>query len=114
MVYRILSLKLIVAALVAVFMMPVTVMAGGGAAAEKTQAMSAEKSVEGTLTAMESYGHILIKPEVGNLARLRVRPDTVITRNGKPAKMADLHAGDKVQAKYDSRNWVSELHATGK
>jgi hypothetical protein len=113
MIYRILSLKLVVVALVAVFMMPVTVMAGGGASAEKTQAMSAEKSVEGTLTAMESYGHILIKPDLGNLARLKVRPDAVITRNGKPAKMADLHIGDKVQANYDSKNWVSELHATG-
>jgi len=113
MIYRILSLPFILAALVAVFMMPVTVVAGGNAPGESTQAMSAEKSVEGTLTAMESYGHILIRPDVGNLAKLRVRPDTVITRNGKPAKLADLHAGDKVQAKYDSKNWVSELHATG-
>ena len=113
MIYRILSLKLIVAALVAVFMMPVTVVAGANAPGESTQAMSAEKSVEGTLTAMESYGHILIRPDVGNLARLRVRPDTVITRNGNPAKLADLHTGDKVQAKYNSKNWVSELHATG-
>jgi hypothetical protein len=113
MIYRILSLKLMVVALVAVFMMPVTVVAGGDAAAKSTQAMTAEKSVEGTLTAMESYGHILIRPEVGNLARLKVRPGAVITRNGKSAKMADLHIGDKVQANYDSKNWVSELHATG-
>ena len=113
MIYRILSLQLILAALVAVLVMPVTVMAGGDASGKNTQAMSAEKSVEGTLTAMESYGHILIRPDVGNLARLKLRPDTVITRNGNPAKMADLHTGDKVQAKYDSKNWVSELHATG-
>ena len=113
MIHRILLLQLIVAALVAVLILPVTVIAGGGAAGEKTQAMSAEKSVEGTLTAMESYGHILIRPDVGNLAKLKVRPDAVITRNGKPAKMADLHTGDKVQAKYDSNNWVSELNATG-
>ncbi len=113
MIHRILSVQLIIAALVAVFMMPVTVTAGGGAAGESTQAVSAENSVEGTLTAMESYGHILIRPNVGNLARLKVRPDAVITRNGQPAKMTDLHTGDKVQAKYDSKNWVSELHATG-
>jgi len=113
MIYRILSLQLIVAALVAVLVMPVTVMAGGDASAEKTQAVSAEKSVEGTLTAMEGYGHILIRPETGNLARLKMRPDAVITRNGEPAKLADLHIGDKVQAKYDSNSWVSELHATG-
>ena len=113
MIYKILSLHLIVAALVALFMMPVTVMAGGNAAEESTQAMSAEKSVEGKLIAMESYGHILIRPDVGNLAKLRVRTNAVITRNGKPAKMADLHIGDKVQANYDSKNWVSELHASG-
>jgi len=112
-IYRILSFKLILALLVVVFMMPVTVMAGGNAATESKQAMSAEKSVEGTLTAMESYGHILIRPEVGNLARLKLRSDTVITRNGKPAKLGDLHIGDKVQANYDSKNWVSELHANG-
>jgi hypothetical protein len=114
MIYRILSVKLMLAALVALFMMPVTVVAGGDAPGESTQTVSAEKSVEGTLTVKESYGHILIKPDVGNLARLRVRPDAVITRNGKPAKMADLHIGDTVQANYDSRNWASELHATGK
>jgi len=113
MIYKNLSLQLIVAALVAVLVMPVTVTAGGASTGEKTQAVSAEKSVEGTLTAMESYGHILIRPDVGNLARLKVRPDAVITRNGKTAKMGDLHTGDKVQAKYDSNNWVSELHATG-
>ena len=113
MIYRILSLQLIAAALVAVFMMPVTVMAGGDTAGESTQSVSAENSVEGTLTAMESYGHILIRPEVGNLARLKVRPDAIITRNGEPAKLGDLHIGDKVQVNYDSKNWVSELHATG-
>ena len=113
MIYKILSLQLILAALLAVFTMPVTVIAGGDDSGQSSQAVSAENSVEGTLTAMESYGHILIRPEVGNLARLRVRPDAVITRNGEPAKVGDLHIGDKVQANYDSKNWVSELHATG-
>jgi hypothetical protein len=111
--YRILSLFLIVGILVAVLMMPVTVMAGGDASCESTQTVSAEHSVEGTLTAMERYGHLLIRPEVGNLARLKLRPDAVITRNGKPAKLGDLRVGDKVQANYDSKNWVSELHANG-
>ena len=113
MMNKILSFLLIIGTLVVVFMMPVTVTAGGNAATESTQAMSAEHSVEGTLTAMEQYGHILIKPDVGNLARLKIRPDTVITRNGKQAKMGDLRVGDKVQANYDSKNWVSELHANG-
>jgi len=42
-----------------------------------------------------------------------MRADTVITRNGKPAKLGDIRAGDKVRAKYDSKNWASELHANG-
>ena len=110
---KIISLLSLFAVVAAIFMIPVTVMAGGDASGESTQAVSAENSVEGTLTAMESYGHILIRPDAGNLTRLRVRPDAVITRNGKPAKISDLHAGDKVRAKYDSKNWASELHATG-
>ena len=113
MIYRILSLPLILAALIAVFLMPVTVIAGGGASDESVQAAPAEKTVEGTLVAMERYGHLLIRPDIGNLTRLRMRADTVITRNGKPAKLSDLHASDKVRANYNSKNWVSELHATG-
>jgi len=109
----ILSLLSVLFIAVAIPMLPGTLVVGGNAAGESSQVVAAENSVEGTLTAMESYGHILIKPETGNLARLRVRPDAVITRNGKPAKISDLHAGDKVRAKYDSRNWASELHATG-
>lgn len=113
MINKIFSLMSVLFILAAVLMIPGTLMAGGDASGESSQAVSAENSVEGTLTAMESYGHILIRPEAGNLARLRVRPDAVITRNGKPAKISDLHAGDKVRAKYDSNNWASELHATG-
>jgi len=113
MIHKILSLQLILVALVAVFMMPAMVTAGGNAAVEITQAVSAKNSIEGTLTAMESYGHILIRPEVGNLARLRVPGDAIITRNGEPAKLGDLRLGDKIRASYDSKNLVSELHATG-
>jgi len=109
----ILLLSVLVVLAADVLMMPGTLMAGGDASGGSSQAVSAENSVEGTLTAMESYGHILIRPEAGNLAKLRVRPDAVITRNGKPAKLSDLHTGDKVRAKYDSKNWASELHATG-
>jgi hypothetical protein len=111
--YKILSLSLIVTVIAAFFMVPGTVSAGGNVADKSGSAMPAEKSIQGTLTAMESYGHILIRPETGNLARLKVRPDAAITRNGKPAKLSDLHIGDKVRANYDSKNWVSELNATG-
>ena len=110
---NILSLLSVLFIAVAVSMMPGTLAAGGNAAGGSSQTVAAENSVEGTLTAMESYGHILIRPDAGNLTRLRVRPDAVITRNGKPAKLTDLHAGDKVRAKYDSKNWASELQATG-
>jgi hypothetical protein len=114
MLYRILSIKLVLAALVAILMMPVAVMAGGDAAGENAQAVPAENSLEGTLAIVESYGHILIKRDDGHQARLKVRPGAVITRNGKPARLDDLRPGDKVQANYNSGNWVSELNASGK
>ena len=110
---NILSLLSVLFIAVAVPMLPGTLVAGGNAAGGSSQAVAAENSVEGTLTAMERYGHILIRPEAGNLTRLRVRPDAVITRNGKPAKLGEIHVGDKIRAKYDSNNWASELHATG-
>ena len=114
MIYkRILSLLSVLAIVAAAFMIPGPVAAGGDASDESVQAAPAEKSVEGTLVVMERYGHLLIRPETGNLARLKMRADTVITRNGKPAKLADIRSGDKVQANYNSKNWVSELHATG-
>ena len=110
---KIISLLSVLAVVAAVFMLPGSIEAGGDASDESVQAPPAGKSVEGTLVAMERYGHLLIRPETGNLARLRMRADTVITRNGKPAKLSDIRAGDKVRANYDSKNWVSELHATG-
>ena len=110
---KIISLLSVLSIVAAAFMIPGPVTAGGDASDENVQAASAEKSVEGTLVAMERYGHLLIRPDIGNLARLKMRPDTVITRNGKPAKLGDIRAGDKVRANYDSKNWVSELHATG-
>ena len=110
---KIISLLSVLVVVAAVFMIPGPVAAGGNASVESVQAATAEKSVEGTLVAMEGYGHLLIRPETGNLARLKMRPGAVVTRNGKPAKLSDIHAGDKVRANYDSKNWVSELHATG-
>jgi hypothetical protein len=114
MIYkRIISLLSVLAVVAAAYMMPGPVAAGGNASDESVQAVSAENSVEGTLVVMERYGHLLIRPDSGNLTRLKMRADTVITRNGKPAKLSDLHANDKVRANYDSNNYVSELHATG-
>jgi len=110
---KIMSLLSVLAVVAAAFMIPGPVAAGGAASVESLQAATAEKSVEGTLVAMEGYGHLLIRPETGNLTRLKMRADTVITRNGKPAKLGDIRAGDKVRAKYDSKNWASELHANG-
>ena len=110
---KIISLLSLLAVAAASFMIPGPVAAGGDASDGSVQAIAAEKSVEGTLVVMERYGHLLIRPDSGNLARLKMRPGAVVTRNGKPAKLSDIHAGDKVRANYDSKNWVSELHATG-
>ena len=114
MLYRkIISLLSVLAAVTVVCMLPGPVAAGGDASDASVQAAPAEKSVRGTLVVMERYGHLLIRPDSGNLTRLKMRPDAVITRNGKPANLRDIHAGDKVRTNYDSKNWVSELHATG-
>ena len=110
---KIISLLSVLSIVAAAFMIPGPVAAGGDASDESVKAPPAEKSVEGTLVVMERYGHLLIRPDSGNLKRLKMRPDAVITRNGKPAKLGEIHAGDKVRANYDSKNWVSELHATG-
>jgi hypothetical protein len=113
MKYKILSLPFIVAAIAAVFVSSGTVTAGGKATDENAKAVSVEKFVEGTLTAMESYGHILIRPDSGNLTRLRIGPGAIITHNGKPAKMGDLKVGDKVRVYYDSSSVVTEIQASG-
>jgi hypothetical protein len=113
MIYKkIISLLSVLAVVAAAFMIPGRVAAGGVASDVKGEA-AAEKSVEETLVVMERYGHLLIRPDSGNLTRLKMRPGAVITRNGKPAKLGDIRAGDKVRANYDSNNYVSELHATG-
>lgn len=114
MINKILIRTLTLAALAALVIIPAASMAGGNAAVENTPAVSAENSVEGTLIIAEGYGDVLIKPDDGHQSRLKVRPGAVITRNGEPAKLSDLRPGDKVQANFSSKNWVSELHATGK
>jgi len=63
---------------------------------------------------MERYGHILIRPEAGNLTSLRMLHDAIVIRNGKPARYSELKPSDSIQVKYDARNReVISIHASG-
>jgi len=68
---------------------------------------------EGILAIKEGHGDILVRPESGNDKKFRVKDNTVITRNGKPATYDDLRARDQLRVRYDSKRVVIELHATG-
>jgi len=68
---------------------------------------------EGILAIKEGHGEILVRPESGNDKKFRIKNNTVITRNGKPATYDDLRARDQLRVRYDSKRVVIELHATG-
>lgn len=68
---------------------------------------------EGILAIKEGHGDILVRPESGNDKRFKVKDNTIITRNGKPAAYDDLRARDQLRVQYDSKRLVIELHATG-
>ena len=68
---------------------------------------------EGMLAIKEGHGDILVRSENGDQKRFKVKKDTIITRNGKPANYGDLRARDQLRVHYDSKRVVIELHATG-
>ena len=68
---------------------------------------------EGILAIKEGHGDILVRPESGNDKRFKVRDNTIITRNGKPATYDDLRARDQLRVHYDSARVVIKLSATG-
>jgi hypothetical protein len=68
---------------------------------------------EGMLAIKEGHGDILVRSENGDQKRFKVKEDTIITRNGKPAKYDDLRARDQLRVHYDSKRVAIELHATG-
>ena len=68
---------------------------------------------EGILAIKEGHGDILVRPKSGNDRRFKVKDNTIITRNEKPAAYDDLRARDQLLVRYDSKRVVIELHATG-
>ena len=68
---------------------------------------------EGILAIKEGHGEILVRPENGNDKKFKIKDNTIITRNGKPATFDDLRARDQLRVRYDSKRVVIELHATG-
>jgi hypothetical protein len=68
---------------------------------------------EGILAIKEGHGEILVRPENGNDKNFKIKDNTIITRNGKPATFDDLRARDQLRVRYDSKRVVIELHANG-
>ena len=68
---------------------------------------------EGILAIKEGHGDILVRPESGNDKRFKLKDNTIIIRNGKPAAYDDLRARDQLRVRYDSTRVVIELQATG-
>lgn len=79
------------------------------------QTTAAKAAVEGTITTVELDGTIVVKPASGAAVLMYARAETKISRNGQPAMVKDLRAGDTVWAQYvpESRSAV-EVRATGK
>lgn len=67
--------------------------------------------VSGVIAAVDSAAQtVTITPELGgaNIV-VKIGTSTVISRNDLPAVLADLLAGDKVEAKYDSATMIASL-----
>jgi hypothetical protein len=70
----------------------------------KARAAHAEQAeVEGTITAVDATAAtVTIHPGHGADVVLHTDSTTRISRNGAPATLADLHAGDSAEARYDT------------
>ena len=111
------SYKIISVMAIAILMISVTLTSGpaisGEMANEGFKLAASDSYFEGILAIKEGHGDILVRPESGNDKKFRIKDNTVITRNGKPATYDDLRARDQLRVRYDSKRVVIELHATG-
>ena len=85
----------------------------GGLAKDGFKLAASDSYFEGILAIKEGHGEILVRPENGNDKRFKIKDNTVITRNGKPATFDDLRARDQLRVRYNSKGVVVELHASG-
>ena len=65
--------------------------------------------IHGTIESVDPVANTIVisSEEGGNSVTLNVDASTVIGRNGAAATLADLAAGDKVEAKYNSANMLA-------
>ena len=112
MSFRIFSAMVIAVSIISV--MFISVPAGSGEIANDGFKLAASDSFfEGILALKEGHGEILVRPENGKDKRFKVKDNTVIARNGKPATFDDLRAGDQLRVHYNSKGVVVEIHASG-
>lgn len=65
--------------------------------------------IHGTVESVDTVANTIViaSEEGGNSVMLKVDANTVIKRNGAATKLANLVAGDKVEAKYNSANMLA-------
>lgn len=71
-------------------------------------------TTEGTLSSMEADGTLILVTIERKGQIVYVRPETKISRNGKPATSRDLRVGDRVVARHGGGGTATELAAEGK
>jgi hypothetical protein len=84
---------------------------------EPKPAVAAEKykttSIEGSVTMVEADGTVVLLDANRKTVILYIKKETVMTRNGQPAKFSDIKVGDRVIAKYAGMNVAVEAQITG-
>ena len=96
MIYRIFF-----AIVTAVFIISAVLISGpveaGETAGNGPKLASSTHNFEGMLAIKEGHGDILVRSENGKQKRLKVKKNTIITRNGKSATFDDLRARDQLR-----------------
>lgn len=71
-------------------------------------------TTEGMISMVEADGTVIIMAAQGKNTVVYVRPETKVTRNGLPATIRDLKAGDRATARHGAGGGAAELSAQGK
>lgn len=71
-------------------------------------------TTEGMITMVEADGTVIIMSTEKKGTVVYVRPETKVTRNGLPATIKGLKAGDRASAKHGAGGAASELSDQGK
>lgn len=86
-------------------------------AAQDAKAPAAEKykvsELSGAVSLIEKDGTLVIIDASRKTTLLYVKKETVLLKNGKPAKISDIKVGDLVSAKYAGMNVAIEIRIGG-